>query len=324
MSTEIEGEVREVDEERAIVVRQPDRLAQAPTPEDTLSLATRMATALKDVVEKQKLFAVIQGKKYPQVEAWMTIARMDNVVAREARPPVRHDDGSYEGFVELIRLSDGMVVGGASALCGSPDDEPWGGTAAKWGKDAKPPRPEHARRSMAVTRATSRAFRQQYSWIMALAGYEPTPAEEMPRDEGPKTVVWSKADNEGPRPEPERSDDGGLIGTVELGKGDADFELRQTPDGWVTAFRLVSGRKSIKAIAHQPFAELLVAEKDALLGKTVTAWGRISDETFRPKGATTDVTYQVLTLDRIKTSELDLTAPEPADELDAIAEGLPA
>jgi hypothetical protein len=92
----------------------------------------------------------------------------------------------------------------------------------------------------------------------------------------------------------------------------------------VTAFRLVSGRKSIKAIAHQPFAELLVAEKDALLGKTVTAWGRISDETFRPKGATTDVTYQVLTLDRIKTSELDLTAPEPADELDAIAEGLPA
>jgi hypothetical protein len=300
MSTEIEGEVRELDEERAIVVRQPDRLAQAPTPEDTLSLATRMATALKDVVEKQRLFAVIQGKKYPQVEAWMTIARMDNVVAREARPPIRRDDGSYEAFVELIRLSDGMVVGAGSALCGTPDDRPWA------------TRGEPARRSMAVTRATSRAFRQQYSWIMALAGYEPTPAEEMPRDEGPKTVVWSKADNEGPRPEPERSDDGGLIGTVELGKGDADFELRQTPDGWVTAFRLVSGRKSIKAIAHQPFAELLVAEKDALLGKTVTAWGRISDETFRPKGATTDVTYQVLTLDRIKTSELDLTAPEPS------------
>jgi hypothetical protein len=312
MSAEIEGEVRELDEERAIVVRQPDRLAQAPTPEDTLSLATRMATALKDVVEKQKLFAVIQGRKYPQVEAWMTIARMDNVVAREARPPIRRDDGSYEAFVELIRLSDGMVVGAGSALCGTADDRPWA------------TRGEPARRSMAVTRATSRAFRQQYSWIMALAGYEPTPAEEMPRDEGPKTVVWSKADNDGLRPEPERSDDGGLIGTVELGKGDADFELRQTPDGWVTAFRLVSGRKSIKAIAHQPFAELLVAEKDALLGKTVTAWGRIADETFRPKGATSDVTYQVLTLDRIKTSELDLTAPEPADELDAIAEGLPA
>jgi hypothetical protein len=149
-----------------------------------------MATALKDVVEKQKLFAVIQGKKYPQVEAWMTIARMDNVVAREARPPIRRDDGSYEGFVELIRLSDGMVVGAGRRSAARRTIGPWA------------TRGEPARRSMAVTRATSRAFRQQYSWIMALAGYEPTPAEEMPRDEGPKTVVWSKADNDGLAPSP--------------------------------------------------------------------------------------------------------------------------
>jgi hypothetical protein len=316
MSAEIEGEVREVHEERAVVLAQPGQALvsrdRPSGPAEMVAVASQLATILKDIVDRQRLYATISNKRYPTVEAWMTIARMDNVVAREAQPPLRHDDGSYEGFAELIRLSDGMVIGRASALCGTQGDSPWD------------KRPEPSRRSMAVTRATSRAFRQQYSWIMALAGYEPTPAEEMPRDEGPKTVVWSKADNDGPRPEPERSDDGGLIGTVELGKGDADFELRQTPDGWVTAFRLVSGRKSIKAIAHQPFAELLVAEKDALLGKTVTAWGRISDETFRPKGATTDVTYQVLTLDRIKTSELDLTAPEPADELDAIAEGLPA
>jgi hypothetical protein len=209
-----------------------------------------MATALKDVVEKQKLFAVIQGKKYPQVEAWMTIARMDNVVAREARPPIRRDDGSYEAFVELIRLSDGMVVGAGSALCGTPDDRPWA------------TRGEPARRSMAVTRATSRAFRQQYSWIMALAGYEPTPAEEMPARRRTR-----------PHPEPERTHDGGLIGTAELGKGDADFELRQTPDGYATAFRLVSGRKSIKVIVPPPLAEPLVLVKADVLGKTVTCLG---------------------------------------------------
>jgi hypothetical protein len=544
MSAEIEGEVREVDEERAIVVRQPDRLAQAPTPEDTLSLATRMATALKDVVEKQKLFAVIQGKKYPQVEAWMTIARMDNVVAREARPPIRRDDGSYEAFVELIRLSDGMVVGAGSALCGTADDRPWA------------TRGEPARRSMAVTRATSRAFRQQYcpapdqlvltadlrwvradslkagdgivgfdkelgpkmqyrrsvvvaaepgrgdlyeivtdlgstvvsdghpfvrlpskrravwtnavnldvgdrlafmvapfgpdrtyeagwmagfldgegsvhprlgvyvgqkagaiadrlvadahqlgfelrthvrarsmvnftvyggmatwltllgrirplrllaysarlwegrnamrrrqvatvqsvrplgrgaivaietstetlivdgflshnSWIMALAGYEPTPAEEMPRDDGPIAAST---------PEPERTHDGGLIGTAELGKGDADFELRQTPDGFATAFRLVSGRKSIKVIVPPPLAEPLVLVKGDVLGKTVKVWGHISDESFRPRGAVKDVTYQVLTLVRIEGPDFGIPSPVPAPdaELDAIAEGLPA
>jgi hypothetical protein len=303
MSAEIEGEVRELDEERAIVVRQPDRLAQAPTPEDTLSLATRMATALKDVVEKQRLFAVIQGKKYPQVEAWMTIARMDNVVAREARPPIRRDDGSYEAFVELIRLSDGMVVGAGSALCGTPDDRPWA------------TRGEPARRSMAVTRATSRAFRQQYSWIMALAGYEPTPAEEMPRDDGPAPVS-----------EPERTHDGGLIGTAELGKGDADFELRQTPDGYATAFRLVSGRKSIKVIVPPPLAEPLALIKADVIGKRVTCFGHISDESFRPRGATKDVTYQVLSLARIEGPDFVLPAPAPAPdaELDAIAEGLPA
>ncbi|MBK8185727.1 MAG: hypothetical protein IPK63_23660 [Candidatus Competibacteraceae bacterium] len=33
---------------------------------------------------------------------------------------------------------------------------------------------------MAQTRATGKACRLAFSWIMSLAGYEPTPAEEMP------------------------------------------------------------------------------------------------------------------------------------------------
>jgi hypothetical protein len=32
---------------------------------------------------------------------------------------------------------------------------------------------------MAQTRATGKACRLAFSWIMSLAGYEPTPAEEM-------------------------------------------------------------------------------------------------------------------------------------------------
>ena len=56
--------------------------------------------------------------------------------------------------------------GGASALCGM--DEP------KWAS-----KPDYARRSMAVTRATGKAYRLGFSWIMELAGYASTPAEEM-------------------------------------------------------------------------------------------------------------------------------------------------
>ena len=44
----------------------------------------------------------------------------------------------------------------------------------KWAKG-----PDYARRSMAATRATSKACRLAFSWVMVLAGFQPTPAEEM-------------------------------------------------------------------------------------------------------------------------------------------------
>jgi hypothetical protein len=159
---EIEAESREL-------VPLPPRAVRLSDvgPEEMVAMASRLATTLKAIVDKQKLYAVINNRKYPQVEAWMTIGRMDNVVAQE-ESVVRQDDGSYLATVGLYRLSDGSQVGRASAMCGSADDRPWNSRA------------EYNRRSMAVTRATSRAFRMQYSWIMALAGYEPTPAEEMP------------------------------------------------------------------------------------------------------------------------------------------------
>ena len=133
-----------------IVVVEPPEVIRldAPTPERLIEFASRMATALADVVDRQHLYQVIGGRKYPMVEAWMTIARMDGVVAREASNPVRRDDGSYEAIVELIRLSDGMPIGRASAICGTPDDRPWA------------QRSELNRRFMVVTRAMSRAMRQ--------------------------------------------------------------------------------------------------------------------------------------------------------------------
>jgi len=151
---------------------EPDRgLAIAADPVEMIALASKMAAALVDVVEKKRLYANISGKKYPQVEAWLTIARMDNVVAREHDKPERliDEDGTvyYEAVVDLIRLSDGMIVGQGSAICGTKDDSPWN------------TRSSTAKRGMAVTRATSRACRQHYAWIMAMAGYQPTPAEEM-------------------------------------------------------------------------------------------------------------------------------------------------
>ena len=46
---------------------------------------------------------------------------------------------------------------------------------ATWAK-----RPDYARRSMAATRAVSKACRLAFSWVMVMAGYDATPREEAP------------------------------------------------------------------------------------------------------------------------------------------------
>jgi hypothetical protein len=137
-------------------------------PEEVLEQASRIATALAKVINDRKLYTNIQGKKYVRVEGWNTLGALLGVLPREVSARAG-EDGSYEAVVELIRASDGMVIGRGSAVC-SIDETNWKN------RDA------YARRSMAITRATGKAFRLGFSWIMTLAGYEPTPWEEMPPD----------------------------------------------------------------------------------------------------------------------------------------------
>jgi hypothetical protein len=61
-------------------------------------------------------------------------------------------------------------------------------------------RPTYARRSMAITRATGKAFRLGFSWVITLAGYNPTPAEEMPgtdddQRQEPKSVRYDNSNS---------------------------------------------------------------------------------------------------------------------------------
>jgi hypothetical protein len=270
-----------LDEPRALVVAEPVGLARAEDPEALIAMATKWADALKRVMENQKLYAVIRGKKYPQVEAWMTIGRMDNVVAAESRPPIRHEDGSYEAFVELLRLNDMAVIGRASALCGTVDDPPWHD------------RSEPARRSMAATRAVSRGFRMHYSWVMAMAGFEPTPADEMPQsgEVVEHRAADAKADN-GIRTEPWLDISGArLEGRVGYGPNDpVDGNRRVGPDDMPRfGFRLVGvqgepvriggdGPKLAQAVAEGPLADDLFDASEggtAFDGRHVTVEGDV-------------------------------------------------
>jgi hypothetical protein len=115
-------------------------------------------------------------------------------------------------------------------------------------------------------------------------------------------------------PEPETTThDGGLIGVASVGKGDADFNLRQSKDGPRLAFRLVQGRKGLKVMCHGPLADAVAVIRPEVEGKRVTVWGTLHDETFTPKGTDKEVTYQVVHAERIATPDYILPAPEPTE-----------
>ena len=155
-----------MDDDKAIVLVPEARLgALTVEPEHMIERATAIARPLGKMILDRKLYTEIQGKKFVRVEGWSTLGAMLGVLPRELETK-KLEDG-YEATVELIRASDGLVIGRASAICLK--------TEKRWGKAD-----EYAIRSMAITRATGKAFRLGFSWVIKLAGdYEPTPAEEM-------------------------------------------------------------------------------------------------------------------------------------------------
>jgi hypothetical protein len=135
------------------------------SPSGVVERATEVANALVDVIEGQKLYTEFQGNKHVRVEGWQTLGSMLGILPEEEKV-IKHEDGTFEAYVKLLNVKTGMVVGAGSGMCGA-DEKNW---ASK---------PMYARRSMAVTRATGKAYRQAFGWIMCLKGYKPTPAEEM-------------------------------------------------------------------------------------------------------------------------------------------------
>lgn len=142
---------------------------RADSPAQLVRVATEAADALAGLIKAKKLFSNIQGKEYVKVEGWTTLATMMGCLPREVSV-TRDEQGTYTATVELVRMSDGAVLTRASAECGM-DEKTWASRA------------DYARRSMAATRATSKACRLAFSWVMVLAEYKATPSEEIPESE---------------------------------------------------------------------------------------------------------------------------------------------
>lgn len=152
--------------ESLVKIEPQESALDRPTPRAIIGQATEEANVLAEVIERQRLFSVIQGRKFVKCEGWVTLATLRGCLPREVAV-TEMEEGRYVAEVELVRMSDGAVLTKASAECGGPCDSVWTN------------RPPNARRSMAITRATGKACRVAFSWVMALSGYEVTPAEEM-------------------------------------------------------------------------------------------------------------------------------------------------
>lgn len=125
------------------------------------------AKQLMDIVSKNKWMKNIQGKDYLQLEAWETLGKFYGLTARVLSTEYV-EMGNIKGFDAVVEIvnNEGSVLGRAEAGCYT-DEKKWGNSDL------------FSLKSMAQTRATGKAFRLMLSWVVVLAGYQPTPAEEM-------------------------------------------------------------------------------------------------------------------------------------------------
>jgi hypothetical protein len=70
---------------------------QAATPGALVEQASAMATALAQVIETQKLYNTIQGKRHVRVEGWTTLGTMLGVLPREVSVTEEWGVGANEG-----------------------------------------------------------------------------------------------------------------------------------------------------------------------------------------------------------------------------------
>jgi hypothetical protein len=218
-------------------------------PDAVLREAHAAAKALQDVISKKSKKVMMNGEQYLEFEDWQTLGRFYGITGMVDGEPEFVSLGDVQGFkASAVALHKGQVISRASAYCLS-DEEKWGtrpkyayayclksgGTSVEdpgmseivWvDNPSKPgksmPKKEKVRvgdesvplfqlASMAQTRALAKVHRNILSWVVVLAGYKPTPAEELEgltsvEPQAPPTPPPARepGEDDGPPPEPER------------------------------------------------------------------------------------------------------------------------
>lgn len=163
-----QAEIIKEEEENAVIVRDCDILNPSYRFDDKIQIATSVATSLKHVIDKQKLAVNISGNTYVTSEGWETLGTMLGCTP-------------YVESVEEVSLGEKKHQYGYQATVSIRQGDHILSRAYAMAERNNNQSERHAVYSMAQTRALGKAYRMAFSWIMKMAGYEPTPAEEMPK-----------------------------------------------------------------------------------------------------------------------------------------------
>ena len=144
---------------------------EQPLPID-IQRGAAIARQLRDYLRQARMTVRIQGRDYVRIEGWQVLCHLCKLPLPSIVELRREDrEGGYVYVAEALLAYGGREYR-AYGICAS--DEPnWRG------------RPEFQLASMAQTRAAGKVLRLLLGWVMTLAGYEPTPAEEMTHDPTP-------------------------------------------------------------------------------------------------------------------------------------------
>lgn len=145
----------------------------ATTPAEMINKATTYATALAEVIKARNLFTTIGAKNHVNIEGWSTLGTLLGVMpyiewSRQCMNEATDGDIGYEARC-VLKTMTGQIVGSGEAMATKSEKKPWSNS-------------HFSIRSMAETRATGKAFRLSFAWIMKLAGYDGLPTEEVVED----------------------------------------------------------------------------------------------------------------------------------------------
>lgn len=143
-------------------------LTVARDPNVVLEEARRAATALKTVIAQKAKPVIFNGEQYLEFEDLSTLAKFYGITAKVISTQFVEfgEARGFEAKAVAYHIQTAQEISAAEAMCLT--DEP------NWSK-----KPMFQLRSMAQTRACAKALRNVLSWVVVLAGYKATPAEEV-------------------------------------------------------------------------------------------------------------------------------------------------